>query len=54
VVVTPHTDTVEERTVTSDRARSRADELLKLAQLRSAGVLSDAEFEVEKARVLNS
>jgi len=30
-----------------------ADQLRKLADLRSGGVLTDAEFEVQKARLLN-
>jgi hypothetical protein len=38
----------------SNAHRSRADELTKLGELRTAGVLSDEEFEREKARVLNS
>jgi hypothetical protein len=33
-------------------APSAADELKKLAELRDAGVLSDAEFEAEKAKLL--
>jgi hypothetical protein len=33
---------------------SRADELAKLANLRDAGVLTDEEFEREKARILKS
>jgi hypothetical protein len=37
----------------NDPPRSRADELIKLAELRKAGVLSDEEFESEKARILN-
>jgi hypothetical protein len=31
---------------------SMADELMKLAQLRNAGVLSEAEFDAQKARLL--
>src|ERR1700722_10064255 len=34
--------------------QSRADELAKLAALRDAGILTDAEFETEKARILHS
>ena len=34
--------------------RSRADEIWKLAALRDAGMLTEAEFENEKARILNS
>jgi hypothetical protein len=34
--------------------RSRADELAKLAALRDAGILTAAEFETEKARILKS
>lgn len=40
---------------TSERnipARSRADELMKLAALRDTGVLTQEEFEIEKARIL--
>jgi hypothetical protein len=32
---------------------SVADELTKLAQLRDAGVLSQAEFEAQKAKLLS-
>jgi Phospholipase_D-nuclease N-terminal/Short C-terminal domain len=39
-----------------DRAKSaqpsNADELAKLAQLKSSGVLSDSEYESEKAKIL--
>jgi len=35
-------------------APSRADELAKLADLRDAGVLTDEEFEREKAKILKS
>jgi hypothetical protein len=34
------------------RAPSRIDELTKLAELRSSGVLTEAEFEAEKRRIL--
>lgn len=37
---------------TSVAPRSVADELLKLAQLRDAGVLSTEEFEAQKAKLL--
>lgn len=33
---------------------NRLEELQKLGELRSAGVLTDAEFEAEKARILQS
>ena len=33
-------------------AESRIDQLKELAELKSQGVLSDAEFEAEKARIL--
>jgi hypothetical protein len=40
----------------TDRARSEqpsnADELAKLAQLKSTGVLTDSEYEAEKAKIL--
>ena len=34
--------------------QSRADELAKLAALRDAGILTEAEFQSEKARILRS
>ena len=34
------------------RAPSRLDELAKLAELRSSGVLTEEEFETEKRRIL--
>lgn len=42
---------VEQTTVTSNV--SAADELLKLKQLKDAGVLSDAEFETQKQKILS-
>jgi hypothetical protein len=40
------------RSVASDRPPSTADELERLAKLRDAGVLSQAEFDSEKSKVL--
>ena len=40
-------------TQVSAPAPDRFDQLKKLADLRAAGALSDAEFEREKARLLN-
>lgn len=37
----------------STATASKADELAKLAKLRSDGILSDAEFEAEKVKLLN-
>ena len=34
--------------------RPRADQLHKLADLKSQGVLTDAEFEAQKAKILAS
>lgn len=42
-----------QQAASSDRS-SVADELRKLAELRDAGVLTDAEFAAQKARVLGS
>ena len=39
---------------TASSGGSTADQLAKLADLKSKGVLSDAEFEAEKAKVLAS
>jgi len=39
---------------TSAATVSVADELLKLAQLRDSGILSDSEFEAQKSRLLQS
>ena len=36
----------------ADAADSRLDQLKELAQLKEQGILSDAEFEREKARIL--
>jgi hypothetical protein len=40
------------KSVTNDGASSPAEELSKLAALRDSGVLSEAEFQSEKAKVL--
>jgi hypothetical protein len=40
------------KSVTSDGASSPAEEISKLAALRDSGVLSEAEFQSEKAKVL--
>jgi hypothetical protein len=37
---------------TAGSGTSTADEINKLAQLRASGVLTDAEFEAQKARIL--
>lgn len=42
------------RTVISTNSGSRMDELKKLADLKEMGVLTQAEFEREKQRILNS
>jgi Short C-terminal domain len=39
---------------TAGTTQSPADELAKLADLKSKGVLTDAEFEAQKARILSS
>jgi hypothetical protein len=36
------------------QGRGSADELAKLAELRDQGVITDAEFEAQKAKVLAS
>jgi hypothetical protein len=43
-----------QRTLAGHRGISRADELLKLANLKSAGILTEEEFEREKNRLLGS
>lgn len=42
------------RAEVSQSAASKADELRKLAELRNEGILTDDEFEVEKARILGT
>ena len=39
---------------TAGGARSSADEVARLAELRSQGALTDAEFEQQKAKILGS
>ncbi|MFE4948798.1 SHOCT domain-containing protein [Leifsonia sp. NPDC056665] len=39
---------------TSDAAPSVLDQLAQLGELRAAGVLTEAEFEAQKARILNA
>jgi hypothetical protein len=46
-------DATDEHLAFANGSPSRADELMKLARLRSLGVLTDKEFEREKARILN-
>jgi hypothetical protein len=43
---------VGEPSAPAPAATSTADELKKLAELRDAGVLSDAEFDAQKAKLL--
>ena len=51
---TPRVDSDVQQTLRGHRANSRTDELLKLANLKRAGFLTDDEFEREKARILGS
>jgi hypothetical protein len=46
-------ETAKTAPTTSGQPVSVADELAKLARLRDAGALSDAEFEAQKARLLS-
>jgi hypothetical protein len=43
-----------QRAAAAGAAPSSADQLSKLAELRSSGVLTDAEFETQKAKILAS
>lgn len=47
-------DYIRNVATTSGSGASTADELSKLAELRSSGVISDAEFEAQKAKILAS
>jgi hypothetical protein len=51
---TPRVDSDVQQTPPGHRANRRTDELLKLANLKSAGFLTDDEFERETARILGS
>jgi Short C-terminal domain len=42
------------QSVAPNGARSTADELSKLADLRTSGVITDQEFEAQKARLLTA
>jgi len=45
-------DYAEPAAAPAPRGESRIDQLKALAELKSQGVLNDAEFEAEKARIL--
>lgn len=49
----PPTDSSPQPAVASPQVTSAADELAKMAALRDSGVLTDAEFEEQKAKLLS-
>ena len=51
---TGHTPAAAAETPTGGAAPSTLDQLAQLGELRAAGVLTEAEFEAQKARILNA